>query len=971
MKKLVYVLLIVSMLTMMSSAALADDPGTDAAAAGAPTSVPAPTATPKPAPTDTPVPAQAPAPTDTEAAPAPAATDTEVAPAPAATDTEAAPAPTDTEVVPTDTEAPAEPTEEVAPTDTEVPAPPEETATEEAQPTEVVTATVEAPPTEVVTATVEATPTEVVTATVEATPTEVVTATVEATPTEEVTATVEATPTEVVTPTVEAEISHIAIRDAAGGFGSQVVSATLTTADTLVLYAAAYDKDGNYVKDVPVNWSTTGSLDAVEATGVISFTFAPTTADTEGTIKADDGQGISHETDLITVAPAPVVETPISHITIRDAADGFGDQVVTTTVTVSDTLVLYAAAYDKDGNFLKDVPADWTTTDNLDVITATGAISFTFAPATADTAGTIKADDGEGQTHETGVISVVAPAVVEVPVHHIAVRDAADGFGSLVVSRTLTLTDTLVLYAAAYDKDGNYLKDVPANWATTGTLDPITTTEAISVTFAPLTGGTSGTITADAGNELVYETEGITVESGLVAKSVSAQLAGTWTTDKIAVQNLSSSTANVAIDLYDESGNPAQDSINLSIDGNGVASVSSGSISNNGRFSAVVSSDQEVAVLVQNSNYTSQLGDFYLGFDANRVAQKLYFPQADCQYSSGWTSKFHVQNVMDSAQTVRMSFYKVGETTPAVQHDQSVAAYASHTFDLDDDAATIGGLVGYVIVEGLSGNVAATVDHLRETSPATAVIGMTNPGTPGAWAGRTLILPTVHYKYSGGWSSNMNVLNADSSMAHVTLTFTDRNTAHTFNESQDVAPGAVWHVDMNNTFRNVGGVTSFVGSCLIQSTGADVLAAVASSKYVTGGSSVGYNYSAANPDEATTSLAAPLLYKYAGGSGSNTYISDIQVYNVDSNATVTVTMVRDQACTAGGASWASFQMTGSGVAGKSQTFSLTKFSNANGSIPNGWYGSAFVSGGGAKVISTSSSTSYGLGLSDLYVGQNY
>ena len=80
------------------------------------------------------------------------------------------------------------------------------------------------------------------------------------------------TPTETVSPTdtvvvpteTPVPVSHIAIRDAAGGFGEQVVTYTLKVGESLTLYAAAYDADGNFMKDMPVDWATTGTLDKLE-----------------------------------------------------------------------------------------------------------------------------------------------------------------------------------------------------------------------------------------------------------------------------------------------------------------------------------------------------------------------------------------------------------------------------------------------------------------------------------------------------------------------------------------------------------------------------------------------------------------------------------------------------------------------------------------------------------------------------------
>ena len=59
--------------------------------------------------------------------------------------------------------------------------------------------------------------------------------------------------------------SYLKIRDASGGGGSEVGDITMTTDESLTLYAAVYDADNNYLQDVSVDWTNTGNLDAVSS----------------------------------------------------------------------------------------------------------------------------------------------------------------------------------------------------------------------------------------------------------------------------------------------------------------------------------------------------------------------------------------------------------------------------------------------------------------------------------------------------------------------------------------------------------------------------------------------------------------------------------------------------------------------------------------------------------------------------------
>ena len=53
------------------------------------------------------------------------------------------------------------------------------------------------------------------------------------------------------------------IRDASGGAGVEVGDVTMTTDESLTLYAAVYDADNNYLQDISVDWTNTGNLEDI------------------------------------------------------------------------------------------------------------------------------------------------------------------------------------------------------------------------------------------------------------------------------------------------------------------------------------------------------------------------------------------------------------------------------------------------------------------------------------------------------------------------------------------------------------------------------------------------------------------------------------------------------------------------------------------------------------------------------------
>jgi len=84
--------------------------------------------------------------------------------------------------------------------------------------------------------------------------------------------------------------------------GNAIDSVNLMAGETLNLYAGGYDANGYYRELVNVDWSSTGTLETIAATGT-SFTFTPTIAG-KGTIAVDDGAGHTDATGNINVSSA-------------------------------------------------------------------------------------------------------------------------------------------------------------------------------------------------------------------------------------------------------------------------------------------------------------------------------------------------------------------------------------------------------------------------------------------------------------------------------------------------------------------------------------------------------------------------------------------------------------------------------------------------------------------------------------------
>jgi len=97
-------------------------------------------------------------------------------------------------------------------------------------------------------------------------------------------------------------ISSITLRTAPNNGGSAFGAYSMTSDDSVTVYAAGYDVGSIYLGDVSVTWSQTGSLAPVPSGSGSSFTFRPTTAPASGTIVGTHATAGNDATGTITVS---------------------------------------------------------------------------------------------------------------------------------------------------------------------------------------------------------------------------------------------------------------------------------------------------------------------------------------------------------------------------------------------------------------------------------------------------------------------------------------------------------------------------------------------------------------------------------------------------------------------------------------------------------------------------------------------
>ena len=81
-------------------------------------------------------------------------------------------------------------------------------------------------------------------------------------------------------------ISKVKILSGPNGNGTEVADSTITADQSIILYAAGYDSDENYVGDISINWGMTGtlSLDDLSHTNGPSIIYSPVLSERNGKI---------------------------------------------------------------------------------------------------------------------------------------------------------------------------------------------------------------------------------------------------------------------------------------------------------------------------------------------------------------------------------------------------------------------------------------------------------------------------------------------------------------------------------------------------------------------------------------------------------------------------------------------------------------------------------------------------------------
>ncbi len=155
-----------------------------------------------------------------------------------------------------------------------------------------------------------------------------------------------------------------------------------------------------------------------------------------------------------------VSEPGINEIIIRTGPLDGGQILKDATFIVYESKFLYAAAYNDTFGYIKDVDANWESSDVIICEIDTGILPVKLIAQRVDENSSFTITvTYQGITNTTGLLFVLAPKVDE-----IKIRDTEGGGGNTITAHQYSFGETDIFYAAAYNNTAKYLYDVEVNW---------------------------------------------------------------------------------------------------------------------------------------------------------------------------------------------------------------------------------------------------------------------------------------------------------------------------------------------------------------------------------------------------------------------------------------------------------------------------------------------------------------------------
>lgn len=478
---------------------------------------------------------------------------------------------------------------------------------------------------------------------------------------------------------------------------------------------------------------------------------------------------------------------------------------------------------------------------------------------------------------------------------------------------------------------------------------------------------------------------------GLFVAPVSAMPGGTWQSG-IKIQNLldSGDAEPITVFLYSLAGGAPAFTITETSTGDPLEVAPGSSVEvylpsfadiDGGQYSAVITSLANIGAVVTTTNYGYGLADSYNNMLS--PATTVLIPSVYHNHNN-WSTEIFIQNTTAFEATVTVDLVEPASSASAGDGlgdmlDIPFTIPAGGTVSVDtskSDYADLGWFIGgATITSDVDIAVAANQTRLVGAGDVMGNVMISARGLTSDDAGTSVMLPSLYKDFtgaSGTWKSGIKIANpgAPATTAHVTVTFNSD-------------PGAVPVVtDAVKTVDIVGGQNTelylpsmvlddstslpamFRGYATITSD-IDVIATVQHTNYA-GGSGYGVAIGYSGFSYGTNKISLPSLYNWPSGSG--VWVSGIKVQNYGSaDATFDISFVPDPN---------SISMKTGTITGVSLTsdeavefyFGSMVLDDST-SIPQGWKGSAIITGAGAdELVATVIHTNYGRHVANMYTG---
>jgi hypothetical protein len=338
----------------------------------------------------------------------------------------------------------------------------------------------------------------------------------------------------------------------------------------------------------------------------------------------------------------------------------------------------------------------------------------------------------------------------------------------------------------------------------------------------------------------------------------------------IQIQNLETIAANIVIKFYDKNGAEAGTTSDTVSASGSKTYFPLNAVSSGFNGSAIVSSDKQVASVVNILGNNGVAAASYIGFAAG--APNLEIPLL-MKNNSGYNTWFNVQNAGSATTNITVN-YSDGTSVTA----NNVAPGASATFDQSTETHGLAVFAATVSSSGSQPVVASVVEESASTMFAynSFVSGSQNP-----------VMPLINANNSG-FITGVQIKNGSTSTAtNVTVSYTPSAAGTACTETQAIPAGQSATFALGAFTSGVGsGVTTncalgatFIGSAKVTANSGSVPLSVIVNQLNTS-TNAGEAYSGFDATSATNKVVMPLIMDRNSG-----YYTGFSVMNVGSAAT--------------------------------------------------------------------------------------